>query len=95
MRRTRKKSLIMAVARPAYPETITVEVDKLSRGFRGETVRALQLLLIGSNMSCGGSGADGIFGTGTEEAVRKFQKHHVLTIDGIVGKETWNKLLGV
>jgi peptidoglycan hydrolase-like protein with peptidoglycan-binding domain len=83
----------MAVARPAYPETVTVEVDKLSRGSRGEPARALQLLLIGSNMSCGGSGADGIFGAGTENAVKAFQRHHGLTVDGIVGRITWSKLL--
>ncbi len=95
MRRTRKKSLIMAVARPAYPETLTVEVEKLQKGSRGETARALQLLLIGSGTSCGGSGADGIFGADTETAVKSFQKRHGLTVDGIVGRNTWAKLLGV
>jgi N-acetylmuramoyl-L-alanine amidase len=44
-------------------------------------------------MSCGGSGADGIFGAGTENAVKAFQRHHGLTVDGIVGKITWTKLL--
>lgn len=93
MRRTRKKSLIMAVARPAYPSTITVEVEQLEKGARSGSVRPLQLLLIGSGMSCGGSGADGIFGAGTENAVKAFQRHHSLTVDGIVGKTTWSKLL--
>jgi peptidoglycan hydrolase-like protein with peptidoglycan-binding domain len=93
MRRTRKKSLIMAVARPAYPSTITVEVEQLEKGARSGSVRPLQLLLIGSGMSCGGSGADGIFGAGTENAVKAFQRHHGLTVDGIAGKKTWDKLL--
>jgi N-acetylmuramoyl-L-alanine amidase len=44
-------------------------------------------------MSCGTSGADGIFGAGTENAVKSFQRHHGLTVDGIVGKKTWDKLL--
>jgi len=93
MRRTRKKSLIMAVARPAYPSAITVEAEQLSRGDRGGSVRPLQLLLIGSGMGCGSSGADGIFGAGTENAVKAFQRHHGLTVDGIAGQKTWAKLL--
>lgn len=110
MRRTRKKSLIMAVVRPAYSgaapsevakpkNTVTIEVEQLKKGARGESVRALQLLLIG----CSGEpaervkntgGADGVFGAGTVAAVKAFQKLHGLTVDGIVGKNTWAKLLG-
>lgn len=95
MRRTRKKSLLMAVARPAYPveDTVTVEVTTLSKGSRGEPVRAAQLLLIGSGMGCGNSGADGIFGADTDAAVRRFQSHHGLAVDGIVGRKTWSKML--
>lgn len=36
--------------------------------------------------------ADGIFGVGTEEAVRQFQSIFNLTPDGIVGKGTWYRL---
>ena len=36
--------------------------------------------------------ADGIFGRGTEEAVRQFQAIFNLTPDGIVGKGTWYRL---
>ena len=35
---------------------------------------------------------DGIFGTDTEAAVRKFQEIFSLTVDGIVGKATWYKI---
>ena len=35
---------------------------------------------------------DGIFGRGTEAAVRKFQSVFNLTSDGIVGKRTWYRL---
>ncbi|MGD1805243.1 peptidoglycan-binding domain-containing protein [Dapis sp. BLCC M126] len=35
---------------------------------------------------------DGIFGVATEEAVKKFQKFNDLTVDGIVGPQTWATL---
>jgi hypothetical protein len=35
---------------------------------------------------------DGIFGAGTERAVRAFQTDHRLTVDGIVGQQTWNDM---
>lgn len=37
---------------------------------------------------------DGIFGTKTLAAVREYQKANGLTVDGVVGKNTWKKLLG-
>ncbi|PJI09990.1 MULTISPECIES: peptidoglycan-binding domain-containing protein [Clostridium] len=36
---------------------------------------------------------DGIFGQETYNAVRNFQSHYGLRIDGIVGWATWNELL--
>lgn len=96
MRRTRKKSLVMAVARPAYPvETaVSVSLNTLSKGSRGAQVKALQILLIGQGFSCGKSGADGVLGDGTLSAVKVAQKSGGLTVDGIVGKKTWGFLLG-
>jgi lysozyme len=35
---------------------------------------------------------DGVFGNGTYMAVRNYQARHHLTVDGIVGKQTWNTL---
>lgn len=98
MRRTRKKSLIMAVARPKYPqeevEKVTISLSKLRKGSRGSEVKALQRLLIGSGFGCGASGADGIFGGDTLTAVKAFQESNGLEADGIVGKATWTALLG-
>lgn len=38
------------------------------------------------------NGLDGIFGTGTTSAVKQFQKNSNIAIDGIVGKNTFEKL---
>ncbi|SCY79122.1 peptidoglycan recognition protein family protein [Alkaliphilus peptidifermentans] len=39
-----------------------------------------------------GGGLDGAFGNGTETAVRNFQRAYNLTVDGIVGCQTWTML---
>ena len=36
---------------------------------------------------------DGIFGPKTEAAVRAFQHNENLSVDGIVGRQTWSALL--
>jgi peptidoglycan hydrolase-like protein with peptidoglycan-binding domain len=38
---------------------------------------------------------DGVFGSKTNDRVKKLQKWQGLTVDGIVGKKTWNKLCSV
>lgn len=72
-----------------------VEVKVLKKGSKGDAVKALQILLIGRGHSCGSSGADGDFGSGTDKAVKAYQKANGLTVDGSVGATTWAKLLGV
>lgn len=42
-----------------------------------------------------GVGADGKFGAGTKSAVINFQKSNGLAVDGIIGLNTWKKMLGV
>jgi peptidoglycan hydrolase-like protein with peptidoglycan-binding domain len=36
---------------------------------------------------------DGIFGPKTDAAVRDFQQNENLSVDGIVGRQTWTALL--
>lgn len=71
-------------SKPTYPT--------IRRGERGELVTQLQRLLAkdGSNLV-----VDGIFGPGTQSAVRAFQTRHNLTVDGIVGPQTWGALLAL
>lgn len=71
-----------------------VKLPMLQRGDKGEYVRALQILLIGRGCNCGGYGADGDFGGGTENSVQEFQENHGLYADGVVGNLTWAKLMG-
>jgi peptidoglycan hydrolase-like protein with peptidoglycan-binding domain len=54
----------------------------------------MQTLLISRGCNCGKYGADGDFGTATEAAVLAFQRRNGLEADGIVGNDTWQKLLG-
>ena len=75
-------------------ETVEVTVETLKKGSKGDNVKALQTLLIGYGYDCGNYGADGDFGSATDEAVKAYQKKNGLDVDGIVGKNTWNKLLG-
>ena len=67
----------------------------LARGSRGQSVRAMQGILIACGCSCGPDGADGDFGPATEAALRRFQTENGLDADGICGEQSWKKLLGV
>lgn len=67
----------------------------LEKGSKGDSVRALQFLLLGWGYSVGKWGADGDFGEDTARAVRLYQWQHGLENDGIVGPLTWSSLLGM
>ena len=64
----------------------------LKAGSRGSNVQDVQKKLIALGYSCGASGADGVYGEGTKDAVIKFQKSVKVVADGIVGSITMAEL---
>ena len=60
----------------------------LKKGDRGDNVKELQETLIYCGISCGSSGADGIYGNDTEKAVKLCQNLLGCAQDGIHGAET-------
>ena len=68
----------------------TAQAASLKRGSSGDKVTQLQQKL--KNWGYYSGSVDGIFGSATEAAVKKFQKKNGLTADGIVGKATAEKL---
>lgn len=71
------------------PKTLDACVT-VKRGARGNITRLIQERLnsVGFKLS-----TDGIFGGGTENAVKVFQRNRGLSADGIVGRNTWDWLL--
>lgn len=61
----------------------------LSYGSSGDDVKKLQKALNNSGYSLD---VDGIFGTKTQSAVKEYQKSKGLSVDGIVGNNTWTSL---
>lgn len=59
------------------------------KGAEGNITWLIQSMLICHSFNIN---ADGIFGPATETAVKEFQKRNGLSQDGIVGKNTFNKL---
>ena len=65
----------------------------LKKGARGNITKLVQekLVLLGYNTN----GIDGIFGSATKNAIISFQKSNGLVADGIVGQNTWRKLINI
>lgn len=67
-------------------------------GSTGDAVRRAQFwlrIISRSNSAIPTITADGVFGAATERAVRAFQQFYGLSVDGIIGRATWNKLYEV
>ena len=76
-------------------KTISIGMRTLRQGAKGEDVRALQILLRGRGCNGNMHEPDGIFGNNTLGAVKMYQKRENLDVDGIVGKNTLSRLLGL
>ena len=77
---------------PSYPGT------PIERGDTGSVVRRIQNTLNGISKNYPAipkTTPDGIFGEGTENAVKAFQRIFNLTPDGIVGRSTWYRLIQI
>lgn len=79
---------------PKAASTVSITLNELKKGSKGEQVKALQRMLYALGYGLGKNNPiDGDFGAKTDTAVRAYQKLHNLTIDGVVGVKTWAKLL--
>ena len=66
-------------------EALIDDIGVLRKGARGDGVKIMQEAL--------GIGADGVFGPGTERALKAWQSSNGLVADGIAGPATLEKLL--
>ncbi|WP_329241733.1 peptidoglycan-binding protein [Streptomyces sp. NBC_01478] len=73
------------------PQTWSALIVQVQVGSSGDAVRAAQVEL---NRFGYGLTVDGSFGSGTETAARAFQSAHGLGVDGQVGPQTWQMLVG-
>ena len=83
---------------PARP-SCTPTLPELKNGDEGVPVERLQTLLIGRGYYCGGrtyggrETPDGDFGPATDVAVRDLQSAAGISMDGVVGQDTWQALI--
>ena len=83
-----KKVALAEVVKSQGVEVPAVKLFKpLKKGSKGQGVKNVQTALKLT--------ADGDFGSGTEAAVKTFQKKEKLSVTGIVDEETWRRLKGV
>jgi len=89
----RPQSTVLATAQVQVPSPSSLPV--LRYGDRGPAVMLLQERLIDHGFNVGPTGADGIFGSNTLAAVRAFRARERITVDGVVGPQTWARLLSI
>lgn len=105
MRRHRLGTLIAALLLPLLPAAVVVTVAPpahadecytwsrvLRSGSTGSDVTQLQIRVAGWAGYDRGFSIDGSYGPATETAVRNFQAAYGLTVDGVAGTQTFNKI---
>ena len=93
----RRSSNIVGYGRPKYTTVHEVAPapdlqPTLKRGSRGDYVKAWQNYLLSCNISVGKAGADGIYGRGTENAVREYQRRLGLPVTGVIDRDDWSSV---
>lgn len=87
---------VVSDIKPVEVKTVTVELQVLSYGSRGEQVKTWQILMNGFGY-VGANGKplteDGVFGDNVLFATKQFQKASGMNADGLVGQKSWNKAL--
>jgi hypothetical protein len=75
------------------PEVALKDMPTVKKGSTGNAVVTLQSLLIQRGyMSDKPANRDGAFGDGTHNVVVKYQQDKGLSVDGVVGSQTWGRL---
>ncbi|WP_369335632.1 peptidoglycan-binding protein (plasmid) [Micromonospora sp. NBC_01405] len=75
-----------------WRKDVIAKMQTLKKGAKGIGVKRLQALL---NVMGGGLREDGEFGALTDHAVRNCQRRQGIAVDGVAGRATWSKLMGV
>lgn len=94
---------IYGYARPKYNEASIANSNEnvssnqviyplIKKGSKGNFVRIAQEKLLAKGYVLPKFGADGDFGSETEEAIKQLQRDVHIDVDGIVGKDTWDAL---
>lgn len=84
-------SILPNLAAPSFGQSVPPGGRSLLKiGSQGQSVIELQAVLF--LMGYYTDKIDGIYAENTAQAVRKFQQDAGLTVDGIVGNNTWNRL---
>lgn len=78
--------LCVASRKYNYTSLRSFLLPTIRRGSSGPAVQMLQRLL--------GVSVDGVFGAGTERALKAAQEKAGITVDGICGSETWRRISG-
>lgn len=71
--------------------SVVISMETQRKGSKGTQVKVLQWLLSLNGYNVGT--VDGIFGSKTLAAVKAYQQAKGLSVDGVVGKNTWKTLL--
>ena len=80
-------SPILALSAPTGAQAPAIAVTGLARGDRGDSVKSVQQALVNQGVSVAG-GVDGVFGPGTEAALKAFQGEQGLPRSGKVDDAT-------